>query len=220
MVKIQIYFATTNSNKIKEIQEFLDSSVEVWNNRQRTFEIKSLKDVKAYIPPEETGQFFRDNAFIKSHHLFRALAEQSLLIEPLGILAEDSGLEVKSLKGEPGIYSARYSGPKATDRENNRLLLEKLKGEKNRKARYVCSLSFLLIKNGETVHKSFEDCCEGSIACQERGKGGFGYDPLFIPKGEAKTFGELPFAFKQKISHRTRALNQWKDDMNKLSEQL
>ena len=220
IVKMQIYLATTNTNKIKEIQNFLDSLIEAWNHRQMTFEVKDLRDIKGYIPPEETGRSFKDNAFIKSQHLFKILKEQSLLLEPLGILAEDSGLEVESLKGEPGIYSARYSGLKATDRENNRLLLKNLEAEKNRRACYVCSLSFLLIKEGETIQKSFEDYCEGQIACQEKGKAGFGYDPLFIPEGETKSFGELPFSLKQKMSHRARALNQWKDYINQISESL
>ena len=210
-------------------------------------ETKSLSlDSLKYTPPEETGLSFKENARIKSTHLLTFLKNIPLkLPEPLWILGEDSGLEVTALKGCPGIYSARYSGPGATDQKNNRLLLKNLKGREDRTARYVCALSCrrlqadegslfsfqqktifnktekaappdVRIKDRKTEAEkplsekegSFEGFCYGSIALEERGKGGFGYDPVFIPRGESKTLGELPSEFKEKISHRVQALKR------------
>ena len=210
--QIQFYLATTNSNKIKEIEGFLcpikffSSFLQI---SKANLLIKSLKDLENYKPVEETGVTFKENAILKSRHLLKDLKKRGLLPSPLWILAEDSGLEVESLVGAPGIYSARYSGPNANDRRNNQLLLKNLKNHKNRKARYVCALSFILVREAKTNEEFFEGCCEGKIAHEERGKGGFGYDPLFIPKGETKTFGELTFQFKQEISHRKKALKKW-----------
>lgn len=179
------------------------------------FVIQSLLNFKNYISPPETGHSFKENAEIKSKHFLRFLADSHLLEDPVGILGEDSGLEVKSLKGEPGIYSARYSGPEANDKSNNQLVLKRLQPYQNREARYVCALSFIGIKQGRQTKQTFEAFCEGRMARRERGEGGFGYDPLFIPKGENQTFGELTFRFKQERSHRRWALEKWLKYMEK-----
>ena len=219
------------------------------NQRNRVSEKDQTKDPDSlkYLPPEETGLSFKENARIKSSHLLTFLKDIPLKLPgPLWILGEDSGLEVIALKGRPGIYSARYSGPEATDQKNNRLLLKNLRGQENRTARYVCALSCqrLPFPDGESFslpenrvfdktekiglpsaktqdHKKgagkplsekegiFEGFCHGSIALEERGGGGFGYDPVFIPRGETKTLGELPSEFKEKISHRVQALKQF-----------
>ena len=210
--QIQFYLATTNSNKIKEIKSFL-RSIKFFASSSQVSKanslIKSLKNLKNYSPVKEIGLSFKENAILKSSHLLNDLSKRGLLLKPLGILAEDSGLEVKSLAGAPGIYSARYSGLKANDKRNNQLLLKNLKNHKNREARYVCVLSFIFVKNSNSIEKTFEGYCKGEIVYKERGRGGFGYDPLFIPKGETKTFAELSFQFKQEISHRKKALKKW-----------
>ena len=206
---MQLYLATTNPNKIKEIKSFIQDFFKTDSENKTHLIIKSLNDFKDYSPAEETGSSFKENASLKSRHLLNYLKGKNLLKFPLGILAEDSGLEVESLNAVPGIYSARYSGPSGNDKKNNELLLKNLKHQTNRKARYVCSLSFLFVRDENINENFFETYCEGTIALEEKGKGGFGYDPLFVPKGETKTFGELPFSFKQKVSHRRKALEKW-----------
>ena len=205
-----LWLATTNSHKIKEIKSFFkdNTSIQFLN----LSDIKKIVTNKTYIPLEETGDSFRENASIKSTGLLKFLENStSILPKPLWIVGEDSGLEVKALKGKPGIHSARYSGPGATDQKNNQLLLKNLLEQTNRTARYVCALSCRPFKEsfkGSLKEFVFEGFCSGSIALEERGQGGFGYDPLFIPQGETKTFGELSPQFKEAISHRTRALKQ------------
>ncbi len=120
------------------------------------------------------------------------------------VIGEDSGLEVSFLKNAPGLRSARYSGPGATDKKNNFLLLKNLKKIKSREARYVC---FIVCKSFPELENYliFEEC-RGKIALKERGENGFGYDPVFIPEGMTETFGELPQKLKDCISHRAKAL--------------
>ena len=214
---IELWIATTNHNKIKEIKNIIHLFYKNYSKGTELSKflfLKSTKDLKNYSPPEETGVYFTDNAKIKSRHLLNNLMEQRTLTQPLGILSEDSGLEVESLNGAPGIYSARYSGPQATDRENNKLLLKKLENQTNRRARYTCALSFLFIEEERESSKLFEAHCEGQIAHQEKGYGGFGYDSLFIPRGQTQTFATLPPDFKQKLSHRRKALEQCLEHMN------
>lgn len=216
---MKLYLATTNLNKIKEIKQFLnnyfkvceeDSSYQKADKKQPVL-IKSLKDFPDYLSPEETGLSFQENAHIKSSSLFQYLKSKGLLSDSIGILAEDSGLELEALQGAPGIYSARYAGEPADDKKNNSFLLKKMKNKVSRKASYSCVLSFLFFQNNKIQQKIFSGICKGSLAKQERGERGFGYDPLFIPQFQDKTFGELPSEFKQKHSHRTKALEQWKD---------
>ena len=206
-----LWLATTNSHKIREIKSFFKNLSAI-----RFLDLTDLKRfVKntAYIPPEETGISFKENAGIKSFNLLKFLRKSvSTLPNPLWIMGEDSGLEVKALKGKPGIHSARYSGPQATDQKNNQLLLKNLSGQTDRRARYVCVLSCRPFKESSSdLSKEefvFEGFCPGSIALEEKGQDGFGYDPLFIPEGETKTFGELSSQFKENTSHRTQALKQ------------
>ncbi len=206
---MHIYLATTNLNKIKEIKNFIRNFFKGSLGNKTNLMIKSLNDFEDYSPAKETGLSFKENANLKSKYLLHYLTNKNLFKPSFGILAEDSGLEVESLDGAPGIYSARYSGPAGNDKKNNELLLKNLKHQVNRKARYVCALSFLFVSKIKTTGTFFEAYCEGAVDWEEKGKEGFGYDPLFIPKGEAKTFGELPFSFKQKVSHRRKALEQW-----------
>lgn len=187
------WLATTNRYKIHEIKSFFKNS----------FDFCDIGHLKNYISPEETGLTFKENAKIKAKSLASFL-NHFQVISNLLILGEDSGLEVSSLGGKPGIYSARYSGQHGDDRKNNRFLLKNMEGHKEREARYVCILC-CLFKNEIFF---FEGELKGSIAFKKKGTNGFGYDPLFIPEGEKKTLGELPSDLKQTISHRARALSK------------
>lgn len=191
-----IWLATTNKNKIYEIKAFFKNSYDFYD----------INHLTNYTPPEETGLTFKENAKIKAESLAAFLDKSE---EPSNclVLGEDSGLEVSSLGGEPGIYSARYSGFQGDDRQNNQLLLKNMKRQQNRTACYICFIC-CLFKNR---HYFFDGKLKGSIAFKERGNNGFGYDPLFIPEGEEKTLGELPYSLKQTISHRTKALSKLKN---------
>ncbi len=184
--------ATGNAHKTAEIAVVLGDLVQ------------QVEDLRAY--PEvgeiaETGTTFLANARLK------ALGASAALGDRVWVLADDSGLEVDALGGAPGVYSARYSGEGATDASNRAKLLEELAAVgargKGRSARFRCVL--VLARGGDEV-ATFDGAVEGVIANGEKGEGGFGYDPLFIPEGECATFGELPAATKNAMSHRGRAL--------------
>jgi XTP/dITP diphosphohydrolase len=147
--------------------------------------------------PEETGMTFAENAAIKA----RFVAEATCL----PALADDSGLVVDALDGEPGVYSARYGGPGLTDRDRYSLVLDRLRDVHlpQRTARFVAALA-LVLPDG-TIHRA-EGIVEGTIADAPRGNGGFGYDPIFIPQGETRTFAEFPEDEKNCTSHRARAV--------------
>ncbi len=121
----------------------------------------------------------------------------------LPTLADDTGLEVEALGGQPGVHSARFAGPQATDADNRALLLRRLQGVENRRARFRTVLAFA--PDARTLHL-FEGVCSGWILEEERGSGGFGYDSLFVPEGYTQTFAEMPLAMKNRISHRGQAL--------------
>lgn len=187
----KLVIATHNSHKTEEMREML-------KNRYA-----KIVDLSAYpqIPEAiEDGTTFEANANIK------AIAASLALPDAL-VLADDSGLEVDDLNGEPGVYSARYSGGNATDATNRTKLLQELekigKGGDKPRARFRCVLS--LAKNGEVLG-NFQGAVEGHITAEESGDGGFGYDPIFVPDGHDETFAELPPEVKQAISHRARAV--------------
>lgn len=182
-----LYFASENHGKTREMQSLLSGIVQV----------RDLKDMGVPVTWEETGSTFLDNALIKVR------AASAILKAP--VFADDSGLCVDALNGEPGVYSARWAGPHANDEANNRKLLEKLSQMPNasRKARFVCCLVYRNEKNEEFL---FEGELLGHIADKARGSDGFGYDPLFIPEGFNRTLSELALDEKNKISHRFQAV--------------
>lgn len=159
--------------------------------------VQGLADFPGCSQMPETGCTFAENAALKASGLARRLGHW--------VLADDSGLCVDALEGEPGVYSARYSGPEATDAANNRLLLERLAGVplEKRTARFVCAMA-LSDPTGQ-IQATSEAWCHGRIALQPRGSGGFGYDPLFEIVEYRRTFGELSPAVKAVLSHRARA---------------
>jgi XTP/dITP diphosphohydrolase len=186
---LNLVIASKNRGKIKEIQRLLSDF---------PVRIRSLEDFPDITGVEETGKTFTENAELKA----RSYARQT----NCWALADDSGLEVLALNDEPGIYSARFAGINATDKENNIKLLDALKStpENKRQARFIC---VMIVSDEKGRIKCFsEGICNGRIAFQPRGKNGFGYDPLFIPDGYDNTFGELSEEIKEKISHRSKAL--------------
>jgi XTP/dITP diphosphohydrolase len=186
--RLQLLVATKNAGKIDELKNLL---------ADLPIELKSLSDFPLFPEVEETGQTFAENAAIK--------ARDYALQTGLWSLADDSGLEVAALNGAPGIFSARYAGDKADDRKN----IEKLMSEfgktcqENRAARFVCAMA-IADEAGE-IQFSAEGVCNGTIIDEPRGVNGFGYDPIFVPGGFAKTFAELPASVKRKMSHRAIA---------------
>jgi XTP/dITP diphosphohydrolase len=157
--------------------------------------IQPLPDFRAIAPCVEDGATFAENAIIKARY-YGARA-------PGLLFADDSGLEVDALGGAPGVFSARFSGPGATDESNNRLLLEKLRGVEDRRARFVCAIA--LVENGQLAGV-YNGSVEGIILDAPRGAGGFGYDPLFYYPPFGCTFGEVEGERKFAVSHRGQAL--------------
>lgn len=184
-----LILGTTNAGKLRELVELLEP---------HGIACRSLAGLPGAVDVEETGATFADNAALKATLQAKALGSW--------VLAEDSGLVVPALDGGPGIYSARFSGPDATDVANNALLLERLSGATGRKraAHYACHAA-LSDPSGRVVATS-SGTCGGMIAEAPSGAGGFGYDPLFIVAEYHRTFGELSAAVKAVISHRARAM--------------
>jgi XTP/dITP diphosphohydrolase len=179
---VTIYCATSNPGKLREFQLAAPD-----------FDLRQLP--RPIAPPEETGATFEDNAALKAEN-YGAFTDGYLF-------ADDSGLEVDALNGAPGVHSARYAGSDATDPDNNTLLLEKLTGIADRRARFVCVIA--LVKDGKLV-RTFRGAVEGRILDSPRGSGGFGYDPLFYYEPFGRTFGEAPVGDKMLVSHRAQAL--------------
>lgn len=193
---ITIVVATRNRGKSEEIRKFLQGF---------PVEIKDLNDFGPIPEVKEDGGSFEENAYKKASFTARVLG--------LPALADDSGLEVEALGGAPGIHSARYAGPQATDAANNQKLMEALSHASNRQARFCCVLS-LAVPAGPAL--TYEATCEGTILTQPRGDKGFGYDPLFFYPPMNKTFGEMSLEEKSQVSHRGRALGEFKEEFEKV----
>ena len=189
MNRPRLVIATRNPPKGQELAELL---------APLGVEVRTLVDYPAALEVEESGETFAANAALKACRQAAHLGEW--------VLADDSGLEVDSLAGRPGVHSARYAGPKATDQQNNQRLLEELAGvpPERRTARYVCHVT--LADAQGAIRAEAEAYCRGRIAEQPRGSHGFGYDPLFEIIEYHRTFGELPPAVKACLSHRARAV--------------
>lgn len=191
---MRFYLGTGNSNKVAEFSRlFREAGIKV--------EIRPATDVGGMPEVEETAETFADNALLKARALQNRLGSEDW------VLADDSGLEVEALNGEPGIRSARYSGPWGTDASNRAKLLHHLDGlpEEKRKARFVCALALL---GPDGIEEVFEGICSGRIARFEYGNDGFGYDSLFIPEGFDQTFAQVSGETKDKLSHRGDALRK------------
>lgn len=180
---MKLCFATNNQNKLKEIQALL-------GNR---FELVTLADIGCFDEIPEPFETIQENARAKS----------SFVREKYGIdcFADDSGLIVPSLNGEPGVHSAYYAGPQRSHDDNISLLLNKLSDEEDRSAYFLTVISLSL----GTEYYTFEGRVQGTIIGEKRGTGGFGYDPVFVPQGHDRTFAEMTLAEKSQISHRSIA---------------
>ncbi len=188
---MKLILASGNRHKMEEIAAMLPEQ----------FELKSMKDLGILDEIPETGRTLQENAELKARHVYGWLKARGI---DAFVLADDSGLEVKTLNGAPGVYSARYAGEPKSDVANNTKLLHELKNNTKREARFVTVLS--LIMNGET--HAFEGELKGTISYEPRGNHGFGYDPLFIPRGYRSTLAELGEGVKNLISHRAEALKK------------
>jgi XTP/dITP diphosphohydrolase len=184
---LNLYCATTNPGKLREFQLAF----------QHPFHVLALPNLASIAPPEETGVTFEENAALKALYYSRRCDGY--------LFADDSGLEVDALQGAPGVYSARFAGPHATDDANNQLLLARMDGVSNRTARFVCVVA--LAQQGRLI-RTFRGEVEGRLLDAPQGPGGFGYDPLFFYSPFGNSFGEAPIERKMEVSHRAAALRQ------------
>ncbi|MBL4676099.1 MAG: RdgB/HAM1 family non-canonical purine NTP pyrophosphatase [Mucilaginibacter sp.] len=182
----QLVFATNNKHKLAEVAAKVGAQ----------FKLVTLDEIGCHDDIAETGHTFHENASIKSHYIFEHFG--------LNCFGDDSGLEIDALNGEPGIYSARYSGQHGDHDANNKLVLQKMYGETNRKARFRSVIS--LMWNGE--EHFFDGVVEGSIRQELSGVEGFGYDPIFEPEEFDITLAEMTMDEKNAISHRGQAVDK------------
>jgi XTP/dITP diphosphohydrolase len=189
---MKFIFATRNRHKVREIAAMLPAGSEMI----------TMDEAGIGGEIEETGRTLRENSMLKAEWL-----RQRLRNIDAAVIADDSGLEVDSLNGLPGVNSARYAGRHGDDNANNAKLLEELNNKTDRKARFVCVITLVL--HGKT--HVFEGFVPGTIAHAPRGRNGFGYDPLFIPRGYRSTFAELGADVKNGISHRAIAFRKLSD---------
>ncbi len=190
---MEICFATNNAHKLEEVQALLGN----------TFRIKSLKDIGCREELPEERDTLEGNSSQKAEYVFQKYK--------VDCFADDSGLEVDALKGDPGVDSAHYAGPQRNHDDNMNLLLENLADNLNRKARFRTVIT--LIVSGD-VHQ-FEGIVTGTILKEKRGQGGFGYDPVFLPDGFSKTLAEMSMEEKNRISHRARAIQKLTEFLKK-----
>jgi XTP/dITP diphosphohydrolase len=183
---MQLVFASNNKNKIKEIQQILPQSIT----------ILSLEDIGCHEEIPETSTTIEGNAILKANYVTEKYGYDCF--------ADDTGLEVEALNGEPGVYSARYAGEQRSSEDNLNKLLNVLTGENNRKAHFKTVIAL----NSKGKQHLFTGIAAGKITLHKSGKEGFGYDPIFQPNGYQQTFAEMESALKNKISHRAIATQQ------------
>ena len=187
MMKRKLVFATNNAHKLEEVAAILGDQVE----------LLSLNDISCQTDIPETAETLEGNALLKSSYIYKNYH--------LDCFADDTGLEVEALNGAPGVYSARYAGGEGHDAQANMLkLLHELDGKENRKAQFRTAISLIL----DGKEYLFEGVIKGEIIKEKRGDSGFGYDPVFMPKGYDRTFAELGNDIKNQISHRALAVQK------------
>lgn len=186
---MKLVLATSNKGKVREIKALCSE-----------FDVVPYTDIIEAFEIIEDGIDFKQNALIKARAVYKALGDEEVII-----LSDDSGISVEALGGEPGIYSARYAGEQASDKDNLYKLVDavKAKGLDESAAYYTAAIALIWRGREYTVH----GWMHGHVITQPRGDGGFGYDPIFIPKGYDKSLGELDEAVKSTLSHRSQALN-------------
>ena len=203
MANIELIIATGNIGKVREICEI---------GKSMPVSFKSLNDIWSKAPDiPENGSTFEENALIKAHWVY---TRKKVLT-----LADDSGLEIDILNGEPGVFSSRYSGIDCNHKRNIKKVLQKMDGVPmhKRSARFRCVMVLL---GPHIDRKTVSGVCEGTISYESRGQNGFGYDSIFIPKGYDYTFAEMDQTLKNKISHRGIALRVLKEELNEIFQEL
>ena len=193
---MKIVFATNNPNKLKEIQTLIPKEIE----------IISLKEIGCTEDIPETGDTLEANAFQKVHYVKENYNYDCF--------ADDTGLEIDALYGAPGVYSARYAGPEKSAEANIEKILNELQGKENRKAKFRTAIA-LTLNNEEHL---FEGEINGHISKVKQGNEGFGYDPIFIPENEKRSFAQMSMEEKGTISHRGRAVRKLVTYLNKISK--
>ncbi|MCQ2406140.1 MAG: XTP/dITP diphosphatase [Oscillospiraceae bacterium] len=194
---VKLVLASNNKKKLAEMREILSSA---------GFEVLSQAEAGCDFEAEENGTTFAENAYIKAKAAMDACS--------MPAIADDSGLCVEALGGEPGVYSARYSGSHDhSDAQRNEYLLSKLEGVSDRRAKFVCSIA-CCFPDGRVIRAEGE--CHGEIGFEPKGENGFGYDPLFIMADyPGRTMAEISAEEKNAVSHRGRALNKFKEELLK-----
>lgn len=190
---MKLVFATHNKNKFLEVKAMLPEQIE----------LLSLDDIGCHEDIPETGDTIEANAVLKAKYVYDTYQ--------LACFADDTGLEVRSLNNEPGVYSARYAGVENDSQANIDKLLKNLKGKNDRSARFKTVIAYL----SDTSEKMFLGVCEGEIIGKEKGDSGFGYDPVFQPLGFESTFAEMTLDQKSAIGHRGKAMRQLLDFLEK-----
>ncbi len=188
-----LIFASHNENKVRELRAILPPN----------FEVKSLSDVSFFDEIEETGSTIEENSKLKAQTVYDRYGE--------ACIADDSGLEVRALNEEPGVFSARYAGPERSDVANMSKLLEVLRGTTERAAQFKTVITYF---SDQGIAKQFVGTIPGTIVEEPRGEQGFGYDPVFLPDGYEKTFAEMDAGEKNRISHRALALKQFVTELS------
>ncbi len=191
---MKLVFATQNENKAHEIQSLLPEY----------FKIISLKDIRCFDEIPETAETLEGNSLLKASFISETYN--------LNCFADDTGLEIEALDNRPGVHSALYAGPDKSAAANIDKVLSELEGKTNRNAQFRTLITLIL--NKSTF--SFEGIVRGEIISKKRGENGFGYDPIFVPEGEIRTFAEMSLEEKNKHSHRARAFQKMIDFLNEL----
>lgn len=193
---MKLLLATQNKNKVIELKRLLKDYPQ--------FEVLSLSDLNIQDDIEETGLTFDENARLKALHIYH--------LTNIPCIADDSGLEIEALNNEPGVYSARYLGENTSYLIKNQVILDRMKDSINRSARFVSVVCLVL--NEDEIY-TFEGIMQGSIGNEARGYNGFGYDPIFLPKGYTLSYAEMELETKNKLSHRGQALRKAVDFLEK-----
>ena len=197
---MKLVLASKNEKKLRELRDILSA---------QGVEVVTEADVGVDVDVEETGTTFEENAFLKAHAVMQASG--------LPAVADDSGLCVDALNGAPGVYSARYGGPELDDVGRYRLLLENMRGQLDRRCKFVSAIC-CCFPNGDRVEARGE--CPGTLAYAPRGEDGFGYDPIFFVPEQKKTFAQLTAEEKNAISHRGKALAAFAEKLREYQTQM
>ena len=185
---MKLVFASNNAHKLEEVRRILSP-----------LEVLSLREIGFEGEIDETGATLEENSRIKAEAVVAFLRDEATIV-----FADDTGLEIEALNGAPGVYTARWAGEPACDANNRKKALTELDGKDNRRARFRTVVTVI----GGGLNTQVEGEVRGTMATEERGDGGFGYDALFIPEGYDKTFAQLPAEVKNQISHRARAMEE------------